>query len=93
MKLKTIIFILVSVFFISSVSAQKNNKKITITGTVQDAAGFPIVNAIVMIDGNNTSSVTDSKGGIYDKGQTKYPKNRNLHIWQWYKRRGNRRKD
>lgn len=62
MRLKTFLFILVSVFCISTISGQKNNKKITITGTVQDASGMPIGNAIVMIDGNNTSSVTDSKG-------------------------------
>jgi TonB-dependent starch-binding outer membrane protein SusC len=62
MKLKTLFLILVSVLCVSTVSAQKNNKKITITGTVLDASGFPIGNAIVMIDGNNTSTVTDSKG-------------------------------
>jgi TonB-dependent SusC/RagA subfamily outer membrane receptor len=46
----------------SIVSAQKSDKKITITGTVLDAANSPIVNSIIMIDGKNTSSVTDSKG-------------------------------
>jgi TonB-dependent starch-binding outer membrane protein SusC len=62
MKLRTLILILVSVLCINPISAQKNNKKVTISGTVIDASGFPIGNAIVMIDGNNTSSVTDSKG-------------------------------
>jgi len=62
MKAKTLFLILVSVLCVSTGSAQKNNKKIIITGTVQDASGFPIGNAIVMIDGNNTSTVTDSKG-------------------------------
>ena len=46
----------------SNVSAQKSNKKITITGTVLDVAKSPISNAIVMIDNEKTSSVTDSKG-------------------------------
>jgi TonB-dependent SusC/RagA subfamily outer membrane receptor len=44
------------------VTAQKSNKKITITGTVFDIYKSPIVNAIVMIDGQKTSSVTDSEG-------------------------------
>jgi TonB-dependent starch-binding outer membrane protein SusC len=62
MKLKVLFLILVSILCIYGTSAQKNNKKITITGTVIDASGNPVGNAIVMIDGKNTSSLTDSKG-------------------------------
>ena len=62
MKIKIFFLILVSVLCINSITAQKNNKKITITGTVVDASGNPVGNAIVMIDGKNTSSITDSKG-------------------------------
>lgn len=62
MKIKVFFLVLVSVLFINSVSAQKNSKKITITGTVLDSSGDPIMNAIVMVDGKNTSSMTDSKG-------------------------------
>lgn len=43
-------------------SAQKGNKKITISGTVYNAAGKPIPNAIVMIDGVKTNSLTDAEG-------------------------------
>jgi len=62
MKLKVLFLILVSFLCIYGISAQKSNKKVTITGTVVDATGNPIGNAIVMIDGKNTSSLTDSKG-------------------------------
>ena len=62
MKIKIIFLILISVLCINSITAQKNNKKITITGTVVDVSGNPVGNAIVMIDGKNTSSITDSKG-------------------------------
>lgn len=54
--------VLVSVLCINNVSAQKNNKKITITGTVLDADKKPVVNAIVMIDGEKTNSMTDANG-------------------------------
>ena len=62
MKLKIFFLILLSMLLMTSASAQKSDKKIAITGTVLDAANSPIVNAIIMIDGKNTSSVTDSKG-------------------------------
>ena len=47
---------------IINLSAQKAGKKITITGNVMDAGNNPIANAIVMIDGQNTSSITDVEG-------------------------------
>ena len=62
MKIKVIFMVLLSVLCCSSVSAQKNNKKITIKGTVLDVSKTPIRNAIIMIDGNNTSSTTDAEG-------------------------------
>lgn len=64
MKLKIFFLILLSMLLMNGVSAQKSDKKITITGTVLDAANSPIVNAIIMIDGKNTSWVTDSKGNF-----------------------------
>jgi TonB-dependent SusC/RagA subfamily outer membrane receptor len=42
--------------------AQKHGKRMTITGSVADDGMYPIVNAIVMIDGQNTSQVTDKSG-------------------------------
>jgi TonB-dependent SusC/RagA subfamily outer membrane receptor len=62
MKTRLIFLILLSAICINSITAQKNNKKIIITGTVLNAAKEPIVNAIVMIDDQKTNSVTDSKG-------------------------------
>lgn len=47
---------------LSSISAQKNSTKITLTGTVTDAFQNPVLNAMVMIDGQKTSSMTDSHG-------------------------------
>ncbi len=62
MKLKVVIIIMLSILSIGTITAQKNNKKITIKGTVLDVARTPISNAIIMIDGNNTSVTTDSEG-------------------------------
>lgn len=74
MRLKLFSLCVLTALSIYSVSAQKSNTKITITGTVLDANGSPVPNAIVMIDGQNTSSVTDSKGAykvkINQKAQT-----------------------
>ena len=47
---------------IFSVSGQKKDKKTSISDKVMDAANSPIVNAIVMIDNQKTSVVTDSQG-------------------------------
>jgi TonB-dependent starch-binding outer membrane protein SusC len=62
MKIKTFLFILLSVFLTGSLAGQKSSNKMTITGTVVDGNGNPVVNAMVMIDGTSTNSVTDSKG-------------------------------
>src|ERR1035437_8342542 len=62
MKIKLIFLILLSTLSINSITAQKSDKKITLTGTGLNADKEPIVNAIVMIDDQKTNSVTDSKG-------------------------------
>jgi len=62
MKIKLIFLILVSSLCINSITAQKSNKKVTITGTVLNASRVPIVNAIVMIDDQKTNSMTDANG-------------------------------
>jgi TonB-dependent SusC/RagA subfamily outer membrane receptor len=41
---------------------QKSGKKIKITGFVQDAATTPVADAIIMVDGEKTGFITDSKG-------------------------------
>lgn len=56
-------------FFISLISltatplfAWQNNKKYIIKGTVTDHSENPVANAVLMIDGNKTNSVTDARG-------------------------------
>ncbi len=64
MKVKALLLILLSVLIVSPLSAQKKNAKITISGEVVDSRQYPVSNAIIMIDGKNTSSVTDAKGSF-----------------------------
>ena len=62
MKIKISFLVLLSVFCFSSLDGQKSSKKFTITGSVVDVTKSPVVNAIVMIDGEKTSSMTDAEG-------------------------------
>jgi TonB-dependent SusC/RagA subfamily outer membrane receptor len=62
MKTKIFLLILLSLFYFTSVSAQKKGSKITITGTVLDEAKNPIPNAIIMIDNEKTDVLTDANG-------------------------------
>jgi TonB-dependent SusC/RagA subfamily outer membrane receptor len=62
MKSKIFILVLFSVFCFTSVSGQKSNKKIAVTGLVTDAQKKPIAGALVLIDGNNTNISTNNKG-------------------------------
>jgi hypothetical protein len=59
---KKLLFLIISVLFINSISAQKPGRKIEIKGTVLDVYNVPIANAIIMIDNNKTHAVTDSRG-------------------------------
>jgi TonB-dependent SusC/RagA subfamily outer membrane receptor len=62
MKIKIILLLLLAVFSIDNLNAQKNNKKIIITGTVLSAEKAPIANAIIMIDDVKTDYLTDAEG-------------------------------
>jgi TonB-dependent SusC/RagA subfamily outer membrane receptor len=62
MRIKLVFLILFSALCINSITAQDNNKKITITGVVLDSDKEPIVDAIVMIDGKKTRTITDTEG-------------------------------
>jgi len=64
MKIKVLLLVVLSFLCFNTISAQKAGKKITLTGVVHDASGNPITNAIVMIDGERTSSLTDFKGAF-----------------------------
>lgn len=63
MKTKAILLIVLSLLCFNNVNAQKKkNAKITITGQVVDARQYPVSNAIIMVDGENTNSMTDANG-------------------------------
>jgi len=62
MKLKILLLLLVFVNCILSISAQNNNTRIKLTGTVTDSSGKPVPNAMVLVDGENTNSSTNDKG-------------------------------
>jgi hypothetical protein len=61
MKLKVFLIILLTVLS-TGLNAQKKSARIIITGTVTNAIQDPVVNAMIMIDGQKTSSITDSQG-------------------------------
>jgi TonB-dependent SusC/RagA subfamily outer membrane receptor len=69
MRTKLFLLILFSLFFLSGINAQKSGK-ITITGTVLDLYEKPIPNAIIMIDNQKTSCLTDSAGNYSLKVKT-----------------------
>jgi TonB-dependent SusC/RagA subfamily outer membrane receptor len=62
MRTKIFFLILLSVLCLNSLTGQKNDKKITITGYVVDKYQYPVANASVLIDNEQTSIVTNNKG-------------------------------
>lgn len=62
MRIKLIFLVLFSALCVISITAQTNEKKISISGIVLDANKEPIVNAIIMIDGQKTRTITDYEG-------------------------------
>lgn len=61
--MKTKLFLLVCFSALCAVGfAQADKGKSTIKGTVLDASGIPVRNAIIMIDGRETKSVTTTNG-------------------------------
>jgi TonB-dependent starch-binding outer membrane protein SusC len=62
MKILTLLLCILMCFPASRMSAQKGGKKLTISGTVLDINDEPVVNAILIIDGNKTSEMTDATG-------------------------------
>jgi TonB-dependent SusC/RagA subfamily outer membrane receptor len=63
MRIKVLLFILLSFLSIISLSGQ-NKKKVLLTGQVTNIGRNPIAGALIIIDGKNTGYVTD-KDGIY----------------------------
>lgn len=62
MKLKILFLILLSGLFMTTVSGQKTNKKIVVSGLVTDPFKRPVSNAMILIDGVNSDLVTNNKG-------------------------------
>ncbi len=62
MKAKIVLILLFSIALGATSSGQKSNKRITITGYVVDANQYPVSDAVVMIDGIKTKSLTDHNG-------------------------------
>ena len=62
MKFRIVLILLITLEAGTTLSGQNNNKKITINGLVTDQAKNPVANAIIFIDGQKTSYVTDKKG-------------------------------
>ena len=62
MKIKIFLLVLLSFALFFDISAQKNNKKITITGRVTGLYSSPVYGALIMIDGKTTPVKTDDKG-------------------------------
>jgi len=63
-KMKIKLFLLTIIFFTGffDLSAQKTNKRITITGKVTDLYNSPVSGAFIMIDGKSTERKTNVKG-------------------------------
>lgn len=62
MKVKILLMAVLSCLLLFDASAQKNNRKIKITGRVTDINNSPVMGALMMIDGETTSKNTNSKG-------------------------------
>ena len=62
MKTRLFLLLILSFIVFFDVSAQKSNKKITITGRVTDLYSSPVYGALIMIDGKTTSAKTNDKG-------------------------------
>jgi TonB-dependent SusC/RagA subfamily outer membrane receptor len=62
MKIKLFLLLLISFIAFFDSPAQKNNKKIIITGRVTDLYSSPVSGALIMIDGKNTTAKTNDLG-------------------------------
>ena len=61
-QIEILFSIIFPILFSAGLTAQKSNMKTTITGTVVDASYYPVVNAIVLVDGHISNSFTKSDG-------------------------------
>jgi TonB-dependent SusC/RagA subfamily outer membrane receptor len=56
------LLILLSALLTCNINAQKNYRKVTISGSVLNAGLYPVGNAIVIVDGQKTKVMTDPEG-------------------------------
>ena len=61
-KIRILLCLFLAVNSIIGLYGQKSGKRITITGYVVDGTTTPVADAIIMIDGEKTDKITDSKG-------------------------------
>ncbi len=61
MKLTAFLLIVIS-FLPTTVSGQKNNKKIVVSGLVTNVRQEPLAGAMILIDGKNTNRTTNNSG-------------------------------
>jgi len=62
MRTRIFLLIILAMVSFSMSPAHKSGKKIRISGHVVDGTMTPVVNAIVMVDGEKTNVTTDQKG-------------------------------
>jgi TonB-dependent SusC/RagA subfamily outer membrane receptor len=62
MRIKVILFTLLSFLYVAVSSGQKHNKKVFITGIVTDTRQIPLAGAMIRIDGKRTNAITNSYG-------------------------------
>jgi TonB-dependent SusC/RagA subfamily outer membrane receptor len=62
MKIRMIFCIFLALISITESYSQKSGKKIAITGFVFDVTATPVADAVILIDGEKTGKITDSKG-------------------------------
>lgn len=62
MKYRLLLVILLSMFIIPGLDAQKKAKKFYVSGIVTDATNTPVAGAMILIDNKYTNKVTDNKG-------------------------------
>ena len=61
-KIRILLCLFLAVSSVTGLYGQKSGKKITITGYVFDGTATPVADAIIMVDGEKTDKITDSKG-------------------------------
>lgn len=62
MKIRILLFAFLALSSLTVLNGQKPGKKILISGFVVDVSATPVADAIIMVDGEKTDIITDSKG-------------------------------